>query len=491
MYINVELALDTVLRELHQHILPELKSRQGQLSGQVVTMILSFIATCDANDRSAKSAAHRADLIRLLEDGVQTLTEAGIAPASIDEILGALASSESSVDSGRRLDLPRLLESIQDAMAPLAANGDQAAHRWLARLIDAEIGRLRDSTSAQNQRVNGSHPNFEVNEQRLVTDAEFCAYLRRRFPAHPQIGGCVIQEVAGGFSKRTYLIDIENAPPQLSRVVLRQDSPGGPTGTCVLDEPPILVRVHAAGLSVPKVLWAEPDVSAFDVPFIVMERMEGVCAISEWQRRSKSGRMPIEDLARQLAALHQLPVDGLSDQNRFSDPRDYLLNYIEQFETRWIRDRIVYEPTLKFAFDWLKRHVPQNIERLSIVHGDLSERNILLQDGDITGILDWELWHIGDPNEEIAYAQPFIEQVIPMEQFLTLYYAHGGPIYRPENARFWRPWYMIRAGAQIASAMSTFVGGHNRTSKLCAAILNYYQQMICETNSIMKDAWGS
>lgn len=490
MYMDVELALDTVLRELHRHILPELKSRQGQLSGQVVTMILSFIATSDASRRSPESAAHTADVLRLLKEGVQTLTAAGMSTASVDEVRGSLASVESSGHSSPDLDLPRLLETTQDSMTRLAANGSHAAHQWLACLIDAEIRRLRNSTSAQNLRYIGSHSNFEVNEQRLVTQVDFCAYLRRRFPAYPQIGVRAIQEVAGGFSKRTYLIDIDNPPPELSRVVLRQDSPGGPTGTCVLDELPILERVYEERLSVPKVLWAERDISAFDVPFIVMESMPGNCAIAEWRRRSKNGRMPIEELARQLAALHTLPVDGLSDQKRFSDSREYLRHYIEQFETRWLRERIVCEPTLKFAFDWLKRNIPQKIERLSIVHGDISERNILLQDGDITAILDWELWHIGDPNEEIAYAQPFIEQVIPMDQFLAMYYAHGGPLYRPENAKFWKPWYTVRTGAQIASAMATFVGGHNRTSKLCAAILNYYEQMICEINSIMKETWG-
>jgi aminoglycoside phosphotransferase (APT) family kinase protein len=51
--------------------------------------------------------------------------------------------------------------------------------------------------------------------------------------------------------------------------------------------------------------------------------------------------------------------------------------------------------------DWLIQNRPPQAERLAICHGDFHPLNILIQEGKVTGVLDWHL-SIADPVLDIA-----------------------------------------------------------------------------------------
>jgi len=54
---------------------------------------------------------------------------------------------------------------------------------------------------------------------------------------------------------------------------------------------------------------------------------------------------------------------------------------------------------------WLKNTPPPTPEKLSVVHGDFRAGNFLYrEDGTFVSILDWELCHIGDPIEDLAWS---------------------------------------------------------------------------------------
>jgi aminoglycoside phosphotransferase (APT) family kinase protein len=52
---------------------------------------------------------------------------------------------------------------------------------------------------------------------------------------------------------------------------------------------------------------------------------------------------------------------------------------------------------------WLDANAPVS-DRITVVHGDYRVGNFLRQGGRITAILDWELVHLGDPHEDLAWA---------------------------------------------------------------------------------------
>ncbi len=60
------------------------------------------------------------------------------------------------------------------------------------------------------------------------------------------------------------------------------------------------------------------------------------------------------------------------------------------------------DPFYGFALDWLESHVPGDVERYALVHSDMGPGNFLYEDGKVTGIVDWEVSHFGDPMEDLA-----------------------------------------------------------------------------------------
>ncbi|MFA7596918.1 MAG: phosphotransferase family protein [Novosphingobium sp.] len=77
---------------------------------------------------------------------------------------------------------------------------------------------------------------------------------------------------------------------------------------------------------------------------------------------------------------------------------------INWWERVWNEDYVSDVPLVHVAINWLRKNLPAG-DRLSIVHGDFRNGNFLFReaDGEITAWLDWELAHIGDRHEDLAY----------------------------------------------------------------------------------------
>jgi aminoglycoside phosphotransferase (APT) family kinase protein len=63
---------------------------------------------------------------------------------------------------------------------------------------------------------------------------------------------------------------------------------------------------------------------------------------------------------------------------------------------------LALEPLSTFGIMWLRRHVPSNVARLSLLHGDAGIGNFLFVDGAMSGVIDWEWAHLGDPMEDLG-----------------------------------------------------------------------------------------
>ena len=85
------------------------------------------------------------------------------------------------------------------------------------------------------------------------------------------------------------------------------------------------------------------------------------------------------------------------------------------------------------AIAWLRANAPR-APRLSIIHGDYRLGNFLECDGRITSILDWELVHVGDPHEDLAWlclpqyrqGSPLMSKLIERDELYARYTAQTG-----------------------------------------------------------------
>lgn len=103
-------------------------------------------------------------------------------------------------------------------------------------------------------------------------------------------------------------------------------------------------------------------------------------------------------------------------------------------------------PIIALGIAWLRENLPP-IAQLSLVHGDLRIGNIMCDRGHLTGVLDWELAHIGDSHEDLAYGCMAVwrfgrlEKVglglSDLETLIRAYEAAGGEAFDPTRFRFW------------------------------------------------------
>ena len=61
------------------------------------------------------------------------------------------------------------------------------------------------------------------------------------------------------------------------------------------------------------------------------------------------------------------------------------------------------EPVIDLACRRLRENLPISRE-IRLVHGDYRTGNFLYDQNGITGILDWEMAHLGDPHEDLGWA---------------------------------------------------------------------------------------
>jgi aminoglycoside phosphotransferase (APT) family kinase protein len=159
------------------------------------------------------------------------------------------------------------------------------------------------------------------------------------------------------------------------------------------------------GIRVPRVYGWCDEPKAY-----VTERVPGrdnFEASSDDDRRSA-----MEDYVDILLAMHQLDPTPFSDAGivRAARPQESHLVGLEHFEARAYRsEKKRPDPFLEFALAWLARNRPANPGRESPIVWDAGQFH--QQDGRITGMLDLEFGHIGDPLSDLAalwVRSPFI-----------------------------------------------------------------------------------
>jgi len=208
--------------------------------------------------------------------------------------------------------------------------------------------------------------------------------------ARPPIGG----------SRELYLVDVERADGTIEPLVVRCEGGGSFAGTEIspAKEAVVYHALEGAGVPVPRVLASATDGSA-----IVMARVGGDSDLTPLDERTRAATMA--SFADALAALHSLDVDALSLPG-FARPRTAEEHARLDFEL-WARlaaDGVPdLDPLIRYAGAWLWANAPTSVARTALVQGDTGPGNFLCADGVVTGIVDWEFAHLGDPMDDWAW----------------------------------------------------------------------------------------
>ncbi len=285
-------------------------------------------------------------------------------------------------------------------------------------------------------------------------------YLRARLQA-PDLTITRFKFLPGGRSRQTALFSISGYDGLPEQMVVQRDHPTYFTYS-VTSQFPLLGRLHAAGLRVPRPYLLEAERHWLGAPFMVVERLPGdppVSGMNYFQPPPASPTLA-KDLARELALLHRLPVgDAASFLPRtIAEGEDWAAD-IAKWEESW--KAMAHLPSMVFtaAISWMRQHVGC-VEAIDvIVHTDPLFHNILAENDLITGLLDWEATAIGHPGEDIGYVKPVIEQIMAWDEFMAAYDAAGGPLMTKEQIDYFTIRSLVRLIIYIMIARETFEAG--------------------------------
>ncbi|MFV2215500.1 phosphotransferase family protein [Actinomadura sp. LOL_016] len=191
-----------------------------------------------------------------------------------------------------------------------------------------------------------------------------------------------LRRLSGGASRETWAFTADGRP-----LVLRRDPPTAPDAEAMAREAALLSSAAAAGVPVPTLVDHGDDLDG--APYLIMERLAGETIPRRLLRTPRPGLA--RDLGAILARLHTMAsVPGLPD----GDPLDALAEYYDAFDEP--------RPAVELAFRWLRENRPSPTGR-TVVHGDFRNGNLMIDGPRVTGVLDWELSHLGDPAEDLGW----------------------------------------------------------------------------------------
>ena len=227
-----------------------------------------------------------------------------------------------------------------------------------------------------------------------------------------------------------------------------------------------LIRLAALhGMAVPKIVAvAQPDDGLGDALFA--EWIDGEALAPKWLRDpayAAAREALTGDCAAALARLHRIPLASAADialpGASLAQARAAMFDLYQSYG--------VDSPVFDLAFAWLAERMPST-PPTHIVHGDFRSGNLLVGPTGLTAVLDWELAHLGDRHEDLAWicvnAWRFGEWQKPVggfgqrDAFYEAYEAAGGATVDRELARTFELWGTLRWGVmclQMAHAHLT------------------------------------
>ena len=316
----------------------------------------------------------------------------------------------------------------------------------------------------------------------MVQAERVAEYLQSRLPEAAEIAVQDVKRLPGGASRETWSFDArwrEGGTEVARAFVLRRDPDASLLETDRDTEFRVMEAVWSQGVPVPRMYWLEPDPAWLERPFFVMERVDG-CEVSAQKLLFEPRFVAVQDrIARSfvdvVAQIHALDWRSLGLECLVppADAAACGMTEIERWEAVVDRDSLEPQPLLRAAFRWLRHHLPPPAQRIVLVHADYRTGNFLFDEsGEIKAFLDWEMAHLGDPLEDIAWAciRPWrwagderIGGLMPREEFYRLYEGASGLTVHRESVRFWEVLGNVKLAAIFLTGARSFCDGRTRS----------------------------
>lgn len=286
------------------------------------------------------------------------------------------------------------------------------------------------------------------------------AYLRQQLGTGIDIAD--LRRLAGGASHETWAFDVvftDDPRPPLP-LVLRRNFSRDLIESNLDTEYALLEALYHLGQPVPRPLAIGSEVEDMGPPFMIVERAAGTDlrkALAAPATSPDRGRLARSLVARQ-AAIHALPWRAALGEI-VTAPNDPAAHELERWVATIDKLPAASSPLLRAAIAWLRTHPPA-ARAPCLVHGDFKTNNLVWSDAGGITILDWEMAHIGDPVEDLAWTMlwdtrdDLVGGMLSRADYLAAYVEASGIAVEPERLFFWEVFALVKLAAIFVAGIT-------------------------------------
>ena len=333
-------------------------------------------------------------------------------------------------------------------------------------------------------------------------EPRLAAYIATRMPRATDIVVDRLERISGGASRETYRFRLgwrEGEEACERQLILRRDPPASLIDTERRVEFEAYRAFAGSAVPVPEMLWLEEASEALDHPFFIAEELAGFQASPQmlfsgaydailpkvaerkWTILGEIARAdPIAlglDKWMPAPALDECWRRELAHWEAILDkvmtpvaPEDCWTRELGYWEGVLDEDEAEPLPIIRAAIRWLRANPPPPPAKVGVVHGDYRTGNFLYDtDGEIHGILDWEMAHLGDPLEDLgwslnpvwSFGRDLAGGLVPDARAVAIWEQASGLKADPAALKWWTLFNCVKGQAIWISSARAFIDGGN------------------------------
>ena len=261
-------------------------------------------------------------------------------------------------------------------------------------------------------------------------------------------GRVVSTSLAATGGRLGYKVDVEADGRTLPLFLQRGRDPGTGSFNPIAREAEVFRALEPLGVAVPHVWGVSAEFNT-----LLVDRLEGFV----WFQEPKDPAQQVavaKDYIRQIARWHATPAAEL-DLPSYKPARTARAHQLEQLDgvRKLFAEEDAQAPIDEIArvsLDYLEKQIPDYDGPAVLCQGDTGPGNFIYKGDRVLGVIDWELAHLGDPMDDIAWLSWRATQhgFPDFPARLREYEALSGIKVVPQRVRYYR----VNAGARLGPA---------------------------------------
>ncbi|MEU2257776.1 phosphotransferase family protein [Nocardia xishanensis] len=273
-----------------------------------------------------------------------------------------------------------------------------------------------------------------------------------------------LHRLSAGASRETWALNAAGR-----ELILRRDPPEAPDTAGMAREADCFRACARAGVPVPTLVAHGDGTDGIGSPYLLMERLDGEALPHRLLRADRWASVRpklVHQFGEILGRIHAIDPAELPRLEEIDDP----LTLLRESHAAFGEDR----PAMELIFRRLDRTRPEPVPS-TLVHGDFRNGNLLIDDGGVRAVLDWELAHIGDPREDLGWLcarawrfgeAPEVGGFGSYEELLASYGRATGTDPDPEAVRWWEAYACARWAVFCRIQAERHLGGTEQSVEM-------------------------